>query len=104
MMRTSRNKEAWRIWVAYKNSNIRSVNDAYRTRPSDAKREAEADIKEEMFHADGTNYKVISHSGFVFTCGYTVETEKGFVLVYHTKARREEILFDGGYHYWKEEA
>lgn len=98
MMRTSRSKEADRVWRAYQNSTTDSVMKAYRTRPSQAKETAEQQILQEMRENGGFLYRIISHSGFVFTCGYLVETEEGKeILVYHTKTRREEILIDGDY-------
>lgn len=102
MMRTSRNAEADRIFKAYQNSTTDSVMKAYRTRPSVYKQDAEQDILLEMVNSGGHDYRIISHSGFVFTCGYMVDTEEGQILVYHTKTRREEILIDGNYHYWQQ--
>lgn len=101
MMKTSRNKEADRIWKAYQNSTIDRVMKAYRTRPSVYKEAAEQDILLEMVNSGGHDYRIISHSGFVFTCGYLVELEEGQALIYHTKTRREVILIDGAYQYWK---
>jgi len=97
MMKTSRSKEAYRVWKAYQNSSIDAVWKAYRTRPSEAKEAAEMQILLEMVDAEGHDYRIISHSGFVFTCGYLVELEEGTALIYHTKTRREVILIDGEY-------
>jgi len=94
MMKLSTNKEARGIYRRYLDSNERSVFECYRTRPSIYKEQAENSIIAEMNDLDGYGYKVISHSGFVFTCGYLVRIEDKEVLVYHTKTRREEILID----------
>ena len=94
MMKTSTNKEAYRIWKHYENSSIYSVNNAYKTRPSIYKENAENDIIREMVDNDGYCYRIISSNGFMFTCGYMMNTEKGNILVYHTKTKRVEILCD----------
>lgn len=94
MMKTSTNKEAYNIWKRYKNSRIHSVNNAYKTRPSIYKENAEKEIIQEMHEKDGFCYRIISSNGFMFTCGYIMNTEKGSILVYHTKTKRVEILCD----------
>lgn len=94
MMKTSTNKEAYRIWKHYENSRIYSVNNAYKTRPSIYKERAENDIIREMVDNNGYCYRIISSNGFMFTCGYMMNTENGTVLVYHTKTKRVEILCD----------
>ena len=104
MMKTSRSLEAWCIWEAYQNSTIDSVLKAYRTRASVYKEAAEQDILLEMVNSGGHDYRIISHNGFMFTCGYLVELEEGEALIYHTKTRREVILLDGAYHYWQQRA
>lgn len=94
MMKTSTNKEAYRIWKYYENSRIYSVNDAYKTGCSNYKIQAENDIKQEMQEKEGYCYKIISSNGFMFTCGYMINTDAGTILVYHSKSRRLEILLD----------
>ena len=106
MMKTSRNKEADRIWREYcskfrLNENISSVMDAYRTRPSTAKLEAEKRILKEMQELNGYGYIIMSASNWFFSCAYAVETTAGTMLIYHTKGNRREILFDGQYKYWR---
>lgn len=94
MMKTSTNKEAYNIWKRYENSRIYSVNDAYKTRPSIYKENAEKEILQEMHSKHGFCYRIISSNGFMFTCGYMINTDIGTILVYHTKTRRDEILLD----------
>lgn len=94
MMKTSTNKEAYRIWKHYENSHIHAIRDAYKTKCSDAKQFSEIAIMSEMNINDGYCYRIISANGFMFTCGYMMNTEKGTILVYHTKTKRVEILID----------
>lgn len=104
MMKTSTNKRAYWFYRDYVNSTCDSVDNAYITRPSDAKRQAERDILNRMQSEGGRDYRILSHSGFVFTCGYIIpQADNGHdVLVVDTKSNTYRITVDGNYHYWQE--
>ncbi len=103
MMTTSKNKRAFHFYMDYLRSNCRSVDSAYVTRPSDAKRQAEKDILERMQSEGGNSYRILSHSGFVFTCGYVIpDVDNGHdVLVVDTRDNTYRITIDGEYNYWR---
>lgn len=72
-----------------------SVRNAY-GRPSTRKIAIEEYILHEMDKLGGYNYRILSHNGFVFSCGYLYENlnfekgEKEVIMVIHTKTTRNE--------------
>lgn len=78
------------------NCDCESVTQAYKT-PSTRKIGIEGYILNEMRGLNGWGYRVLSHNGFIFTCGYLCEMadqETGEITVHmiiHTPTRRDDI-------------
>lgn len=66
----------------------RTVEDAYRTRPSAAKISSYNDILSRCLETEGYNgdIKVVSASNFVYTTMYSVTNSEGTFLIMDTKA------------------
>lgn len=97
VLHTSTNRRAFWFWKDYERSTTNTVNTAYKTRPSDAKREIEQGILRDMVEQNGHTYRVLSHNGFCFSCGYLIPTEYGELLRVETKANTYYIVNDGEY-------
>ena len=89
---TSTNEKACYFWNCYERSDTTTVLQAYRTKPSQAKENAERAILQEMCENGGTGYRILSHSGFVFTCGYLRTVDDVQVLTVHTKSNKYIII------------
>lgn len=74
-----------RYWISqYENSEDFSVETAYRN-PSKTKCDIEFDIKYRMIHDyNGFDYRILSHNGFHFSCGFRTKDENGnhFLIVF----------------------
>lgn len=78
-----------RYWISqYENARFTSVDSAY-SRPSETKRQIEADIIYRMKHDfDGSDdYRILSHNGFHFSCAFTVRENDNIFLVVCTPSR-----------------
>lgn len=110
MMKTSTNKKAMEYLRQYTKSTDKSVNEVYKTGCSYYKQQAENDIKRRMIEENGHDYRILSHNGFCFTCGYmipqtTIKQDKNGnteiiesnILVVDTKSSTYRILCDDIY-------
>ena len=99
VLHTSTNRKAFWFWKDYERSTDTTVLQAYRTKPSEEKQSAEISIKMQMVQVNGHGYKVMSHSSFVFTCGYLIPAPQfgGEVLKVHTRDNVYFIVNDGEY-------
>lgn len=71
-----------RYWISqYENARFTSVDYAY-GRPSDTKRNIESDILWAMTHNfNGSDYRILSHNGFHFSCAFTAKDNDNIFLV-----------------------
>lgn len=64
------NKRERELWEDYLDSNATSLRDVY-GRWSDKKEEAYNDCYDAMVICGGDNFRIIRHSRYTFTCGFT---------------------------------
>lgn len=93
-LRTATNRKGFYFWTDYERSDTDSVRSAYRTRPSIYKEQAEEDIKARMIEQGGYGYKILSHNGFTFTCGYLLDEN---TLIVDTKSNTYKVVYTGDY-------
>ena len=94
MLATTKRDRSIVEW-AYQNwldSEIYDIEDAYRTRPSYAKIKAFRDICCEAVSRHSYNVRIVNHSAFTFTCGYTYKDSNGEeIFVYELPTRTLQL-------------
>ena len=96
-MKTSKNIKAYNLFRQYERATETSIFQCYVTRPSIYKEAAENEILQRMQDENGHGYRILSHNGFMFVCGYLVEKDGEKWLVIDTKSDTKRILVDGEY-------
>ena len=93
MQKTKLTKQE-RYWIScYENATDFSVEQAYEN-PSKAKRDIEFDIKYHMIHDfNGFDYRILSHNGFRFSCGFRTKDVNGnHLLIVCTPTRWYNVV------------
>lgn len=74
--------QAKKAYFAWKRSSDWDLNYVYKN-PSDNKLFKESSIREKFISESGERYRIITHSNFLFTCGYVFYDEIGDAIFHY---------------------